>query len=1030
MTGTYLVTITYGGQTQTFNINVTEPPVSTLSLNYDEVQTNYYVGDTFDPSGLVVTANYNNGTNYDVINYNVEIYDQNQNIVTDFAIAGTYNIVVSYGGQTQSFNVTVEEVALDHIEAEVANNRVLRYTEFDKSNVTVYACYNNGTRVDVTSDANFYIFSTSQVGIVRGTVNYQYNYRTTYEVEVYEKPMVSVDFNTDNAKTEYQIFEQFTRDGIVVTAYYDDGTSAILRWYASSIYNSENEAYNSSSFDEIGAYTVKLKVSTFENQYDINVISTNPFTVTFGYSGCPYDEFQYTFVPGVPVDPAPLIPNIPGYFFTGFSQFDWDNPQPDHMNFVKLYYEQFDSRYYFVSFVNNYERFYMENVNRNTNFDINSINYIPTKKGYQFIGWDLNGISLTPVRNNYMIFAKFAKIEDDVDTSVSYNSTGTLITLNLDSNIQYEYHVTLTNGSNSIDITDASTTLSLASGEYTISGYVMYTNDDGSHIRNIAEYTFENNYPQTFRQLSQNNVQVVTYSNAIVVGTEEYVANAPDGYRLDTIALYDENENLVAEQAYNGEFSLTFYSLNPGSYRVDAFYSDATSQIALFDVTPGYRIHFVGYFVHTNSSNVIHRIQLFYQGEILYTQYYGDNSFPYNVFRFVLPIKYENYVIAGSLDYKDTITQDEDWELILAGVPSNKHKVIYYKYNSDEFLSYSELDNVSQRQDPQIDASFVDKSGTFKYTFKYFTEYNVNGDLLLRPYYESEPIPGDMSFELCIYLAYNHLYVSTSYYGPVSLQAKYRIIGGEYVSGKSIYNDHTAMPVSPNTEYLVSLEYSYEYDGNAYNNTISRFIKTPASNRVDSTCANIEIEKTYHSISYSSESDVAGFEAYRTIGNDIERNFYYTPARKSGMVNYLVQNTTYNALYFMKEADGIYYAYDIPDITTLDVAKPSISKIVITRKTDGYYGTIYGTIPSDINTTLRFNCYVEEIQKSYSQNLNYSKSGSTYTFKIADYTNQGVRYDTTVYDGYLSYIYDGKVVQLNMALFPEGNPSYTFEFNQ
>ena len=105
--GIVKVTISYLGHTVTQNVQVVPVTVSQIALKTPPAKTAYVEGDKFDPTGLVITATYNNGTTRDIP------YAGNE---ADFAfspdggLALTDTVVgISYGGVTVQQAVTVEE---------------------------------------------------------------------------------------------------------------------------------------------------------------------------------------------------------------------------------------------------------------------------------------------------------------------------------------------------------------------------------------------------------------------------------------------------------------------------------------------------------------------------------------------------------------------------------------------------------------------------------------------------------------------------------------------------------------------------------------------------------------------------------------------------------------------------------------------------------------------------------------------------------------------------------------------------------
>lgn len=98
--GTQKITVTYNGKTTSFNVTVAEVKVSSISVKSNPSKTSYFIGDTLNTSGLVLNVKYNNGTSA-TVNSNISCTP------TSLGTAGTQKITVSYGGQSTSFNVTV-----------------------------------------------------------------------------------------------------------------------------------------------------------------------------------------------------------------------------------------------------------------------------------------------------------------------------------------------------------------------------------------------------------------------------------------------------------------------------------------------------------------------------------------------------------------------------------------------------------------------------------------------------------------------------------------------------------------------------------------------------------------------------------------------------------------------------------------------------------------------------------------------------------------------------------------------------------
>ena len=96
--GEKTITVTYQGKTATFAVNVKAKSVTSLSVTKKPNKLTYLEGDSFDKTGMVVTAYYNNNTSGAVTDYTVSGYT---------STTGTKTITVSYGGKSATFTVTV-----------------------------------------------------------------------------------------------------------------------------------------------------------------------------------------------------------------------------------------------------------------------------------------------------------------------------------------------------------------------------------------------------------------------------------------------------------------------------------------------------------------------------------------------------------------------------------------------------------------------------------------------------------------------------------------------------------------------------------------------------------------------------------------------------------------------------------------------------------------------------------------------------------------------------------------------------------
>ena len=102
-TGTQKITVSYGGCSTSFNVNVKDSvKVSSISIDTSPDKVRYFIGEKLDPKGLGVLCTYTNGGQE-------YIYSGLNCSPTSFDTAGTQVVTVSYGGKTCTFTVEVND---------------------------------------------------------------------------------------------------------------------------------------------------------------------------------------------------------------------------------------------------------------------------------------------------------------------------------------------------------------------------------------------------------------------------------------------------------------------------------------------------------------------------------------------------------------------------------------------------------------------------------------------------------------------------------------------------------------------------------------------------------------------------------------------------------------------------------------------------------------------------------------------------------------------------------------------------------
>ncbi len=190
---TVTVLYTVGNVTQTASVNVTVsekaevPAVLTgIEITTLPAKTEYEVGDTFDPEGMVVTASYDKEDPKEValnkLTFTPELFSE----------AGDQTVTVSYteNGVTKEAELqvtvtektVVPEVTLESIK--LTPPQKLEYTvgeDLDLTGMVVTAVYSNGDEKDVTADAVLSDFNKDEEGVQTIQVSYTENDVTATE---------------------------------------------------------------------------------------------------------------------------------------------------------------------------------------------------------------------------------------------------------------------------------------------------------------------------------------------------------------------------------------------------------------------------------------------------------------------------------------------------------------------------------------------------------------------------------------------------------------------------------------------------------------------------------------------------------------------------------------------------------------------------------------------------------------------------------------------------------------------------------
>ena len=138
-TGQRDVVISCQGKTVTLTVTVISKTLTGIAVTKQPIKQIYLEGEAFDPAGLVIIADYNNGTSAAVTDYRITGYNP--------SVVGQQFLTVTYEGKTAGFTVTVNAKSVSSIEWKSRPSKTTYYLgeELSLKDAVVLIRYNNGT---------------------------------------------------------------------------------------------------------------------------------------------------------------------------------------------------------------------------------------------------------------------------------------------------------------------------------------------------------------------------------------------------------------------------------------------------------------------------------------------------------------------------------------------------------------------------------------------------------------------------------------------------------------------------------------------------------------------------------------------------------------------------------------------------------------------------------------------------------------------------------------------------------------------
>lgn len=238
----------------------------------------YKVKETFDPTGITVTANYDDGTSKTVTDYAMT--------QPDMTTHGSKTITITYEDKTTTFEIMVIDVSGIEVTSPPKKTRYYEDDIFSSEGIEISLIYTDGSKEKITG------YSLSKPDMSSGgekiiTVTYN-DFTTTFAITVVG--ISGIEISKMPIKTEYYTGDNLDTSGLEVISKYTDGTSRKLADYSISKFDSSS----------VGEKTITVTYKTHTTTFKVLVYELQGIRIAH------YPEKTYYRV-GETFDPTGLV---------------------------------------------------------------------------------------------------------------------------------------------------------------------------------------------------------------------------------------------------------------------------------------------------------------------------------------------------------------------------------------------------------------------------------------------------------------------------------------------------------------------------------------------------------------------------------------------------------------------------------------------------------------------------------------------------------------------------------------------------
>lgn len=252
------ITIYYNGFMIKQPIEVVANTVESLEITTPASKTEYWAGEDFDSTDMIVEAMYKDGTRKIINDY---IIQDGKTLKND-----QITVTIEYEGKIVAQEITVQYNSVEKIEITKQPNKVnyVAGQNFDSDGMIVLATYKNGE----TKDAKDYVIKDGKnLSVGQEIVTIEYEGQTaTQVITVVEKAIIGISIKEMPTKKEYtQYREKLDLTGGTVEILYNDDTKEDMQM------TSEEIVVTGFDSEIAGVQKITLSYKDIEVQFDIVV---------------------------------------------------------------------------------------------------------------------------------------------------------------------------------------------------------------------------------------------------------------------------------------------------------------------------------------------------------------------------------------------------------------------------------------------------------------------------------------------------------------------------------------------------------------------------------------------------------------------------------------------------------------------------------------------------------------------------------------------------------------------------------------